>query len=57
MATYTPDAYLNEAIAQALARDRSTRRAQLECELNALFRDFTAKEILAESARRFQRRL
>ncbi|MFD3500462.1 hypothetical protein [Streptomyces sp. NPDC058678] len=48
----TPEEYLQEAIAQALARDRSTRRAQLECSLNELLRTYSPGEITGAAARR-----
>ena len=47
-----PEEYLQDAIAQALARDRSTRRAQLECSLNELLRVYSAEEISGAAARR-----
>ncbi|MGQ4384596.1 hypothetical protein [Streptomyces sp. SAS_270] len=50
-----PEAYLQEAIAEALARDRSTRRAQLECSLNELLRTHTPEEITGAAARRIKR--
>ncbi|MGW0826707.1 hypothetical protein [Streptomyces sp. NPDC002845] len=43
------------AIAQALARDRSTRRARLACALSGLFREFTPEEITVEAAQRINR--
>ncbi|MFE6361520.1 hypothetical protein ACFVP3_16210 [Streptomyces sp. NPDC057806] len=48
----TPEEYLEEAISQALARDRSTRRAQLECSLNELMRTYSPGEITGAAARR-----
>lgn len=48
----TPEDCLKAAITQALARDRSTRRARLECSLNTLLRDFTPEEITGAAARR-----
>ncbi|MER5911892.1 hypothetical protein ABT124_15635 [Streptomyces sp. NPDC001982] len=48
----TPEEYLQQAIAQALARDRSTRRAQLECSLNELLRTYSPEEITRVAARR-----
>ncbi|MEU9149098.1 hypothetical protein AB0D59_00745 [Streptomyces sp. NPDC048417] len=48
----TPEEYLQEAIAQALARDRSTRRAQLECTLNELLRTYSPEEITGAAAGR-----
>ncbi|MFD8501231.1 hypothetical protein ACFV2L_00545 [Streptomyces sp. NPDC059687] len=47
-----PEEYLQQAIAQALARDRSTRRAQLECSLNVLLRTYRPEEITGAAARR-----
>ncbi|MFJ9008529.1 hypothetical protein [Streptomyces canus] len=43
---------LHDAVLQALARERSTRRAQLECRLNQLLSDFTPEEITSAAARR-----
>jgi hypothetical protein len=51
----TPEEYLHAAIAQALARDRSSRRARLACALSWLFREFTPEEITAETAQRISR--
>lgn len=51
----TPEDCLKAAIAQALARDRSTRRARLECSLNTLLRDFTPEEIAGAAARKINR--
>jgi predicted transcriptional regulator len=51
----TPEDYLQSAIAQALARDRSTRQARLACVLSGLFREFTPAEITAEAAQRISR--
>ena len=48
----TPEEYLQHAIAEALARDRSTRRAQLECSLNELLRTYSPKEVVRAAARR-----
>ncbi|WP_330303392.1 MULTISPECIES: hypothetical protein [unclassified Streptomyces] len=48
----TPEEYLQEAIAQAPARDRSTRRAQLECALNELLRTASPEEITGAAAGR-----
>ncbi|MFF7601057.1 hypothetical protein [Streptomyces mirabilis] len=48
----TPEEYLQHAIAQALARDRSTRRAQLGCLLNVLLRTYSPEEVAAAAARR-----
>jgi hypothetical protein len=48
----TPEEYLQHAIAEALARDRSTRRAQLECSLNVLLRTYSPKEVVGAAARR-----
>jgi len=42
----TPEEYLQDAIAEALARERSTRRAQLECSLNVLLRTYSPKEVV-----------
>ncbi|MGI3204133.1 hypothetical protein ACRJ4W_50295 [Streptomyces sp. GLT-R25] len=50
----TPEEYLQQAIAQALARDRSTRRAQLECSLNGLLRTYSPEEITGTAARRIE---
>ncbi|MFD6334045.1 hypothetical protein ACFWGI_31300 [Streptomyces niveus] len=41
----TPETVLRDAIAEALARDRSSRRAQLDSRINALLRDFPRDEI------------
>jgi predicted transcriptional regulator len=54
-AAQTPEEYLRTAIAQALARDRSARRARLACALSGLFREFTPEEITAEAAQRISR--
>lgn len=51
----TPEEYLQAAIAQALARDRSSRRGRLACALSRLFREFTPEEITAEAAQRISR--
>ncbi|MEV7345094.1 hypothetical protein [Streptomyces sp. NPDC093544] len=51
----TPEQYLQQAIAQALARDRSTRREQLECSLNELLRTYSPEEISGAAARRIAR--
>ncbi|MER6081258.1 hypothetical protein [Streptomyces sp. NPDC001833] len=48
----SPEQHLHDAILQALAHDRSTRQAQLECSLNQLLRDFTPEEITTAAARR-----
>ncbi|MFD7002713.1 hypothetical protein ACFWA5_42295 [Streptomyces mirabilis] len=48
----TLEEYLQQAIAQALARDRSTRRAQLGCSLNVLLRTYSPEEVAAAAARR-----
>ncbi|MFE0739110.1 hypothetical protein [Streptomyces sp. NPDC058855] len=50
----TPEEYLQEAIVQALARDRSTRRAQLTCRLNGLLRTYSAEEVAGAAARRIE---
>ncbi|MFJ5305200.1 hypothetical protein [Streptomyces sp. NPDC088350] len=50
----TPEEHLREAIAQALARDRSARRARLDCSLNTLLRTFTPDEVTAAAARRIR---
>jgi hypothetical protein len=50
----TPEEYVEQAIAQALARDRSTRRAQLECSLNDLLRTYSPDEITGAAARRIE---
>ncbi|WP_405881032.1 hypothetical protein OG762_22025 [Streptomyces sp. NBC_01136] len=46
----TPEEYLEQAIAQALARDRSTRRAQLDCSLNELLRTYSPEEVSGAAA-------
>jgi hypothetical protein len=51
----TPEEYLQDAIAEALARDRSTRRAQLECSLNVLMRTYGPEEITEAAARRIRK--
>ncbi|MEU7061750.1 hypothetical protein [Streptomyces sp. NPDC046197] len=51
----TPEEYLHAAVAQALARDRTSRRARLACALSRLFREFTPEEITAEAAQRISR--
>ncbi|WP_282701160.1 hypothetical protein [Streptomyces sp. CC219B] len=51
----TPEEYLRDVVAQALARDQSKRRARLECRLDELMRAFTAEEITAEAAQRLKR--
>jgi hypothetical protein len=51
----TPEEYLREAIVQALARDRSTRLAQLDCALNELVRTYSPGEITGAAARRITR--
>lgn len=48
----SPEQHLHDAVLQALARDRSTRQAQLDCSLAQLLRDFTPTEITAAAARR-----
>ncbi|MEU0677922.1 hypothetical protein ABZ330_34585 [Streptomyces sp. NPDC006172] len=48
----TPEKYLRGAIAGALARDRSARRARLACALSRLFDDFTPEEVTRAAARR-----
>jgi len=50
----TPEEYLQQVIAQALARDRSTRRAQLECSLNELLRTYSSEEVTGAVARRIR---
>ncbi|MET9090206.1 hypothetical protein ABZX77_51610 [Streptomyces sp. NPDC004237] len=50
----TPEEYLREAIAHALARDRSARRAQLECSLNGLLRRYSLQEIVDAAAQRIE---
>ncbi|GGK64257.1 hypothetical protein [Streptomyces flaveus] len=50
----TPEEYVQQAIAQALARDRSTRRAQLECSLNELLRTYSPEEVTGAAARRIE---
>jgi hypothetical protein len=51
----TPEEYLREAIAQALARERSTRRARLECSLNGLLRTYSPEEITGAAAQRIEK--
>ncbi|WP_406124361.1 hypothetical protein [Streptomyces sp. NBC_00989] len=51
----TPEKYLQDAIAEALARDRSTRRAQLKCSLNVLMRTYGPEEITEVAARRIRK--
>jgi hypothetical protein len=48
----TPEEYLQRAIAQALARDRSTRRARLDCSLNELLHTYSPEEVTGAAARR-----
>jgi hypothetical protein len=48
----TPEEYLERAIAQALALERSTRRAKLECSLSELLRTYDPEEIAGAAARR-----
>ncbi|MGC5568277.1 hypothetical protein ACPYPG_36300 [Streptomyces sp. FR-108] len=48
----TPEEYLQQAIERAPARDRSTRRAQLECSLSRLFRTYSPEEVTGAAARR-----
>lgn len=48
----SPEEYLRTAIAQALARDRSTRQARLACELSTLFREFTPEEVTRAASQR-----
>ncbi|MFF7473399.1 hypothetical protein [Streptomyces sp. NPDC008092] len=50
----TPEEFLHRAIAQALVRDRSTRRAQLECRLNELLRTYSAEEVTEMAARKIE---
>ncbi|WP_234381954.1 hypothetical protein [Streptomyces dysideae] len=50
----TPEHFLNEAVAQALARDRSDRRARLDRSLDVLLRAYTPEEVTAEAARRIR---
>jgi hypothetical protein len=50
----TPEAYVQQVIAQALARDRSRRRAQLEFSLNELLRTYSPEEITGTVARRIR---
>ncbi|CAM5516230.1 hypothetical protein [Streptomyces chartreusis] len=49
----TPEEYLQQAIAQALARDRSLRRARLEHSLDELLRTYGLEEVTVAAARRF----
>jgi len=51
----TREDYLHQAIARVLARDRSTRRAALECRLNELLRTYSAVEVAGAAAQRFER--
>jgi len=51
----TPEKYLEQAIAQTLARDRTTRRAQLQCRLSELLRTYSAVEITGAAARLLER--
>ncbi|MFI5887990.1 hypothetical protein [Streptomyces sp. NPDC051554] len=48
----SPEQHLHDAVLEALVRDRSTHREQLECSLNQLLHDFTPEEITAAAARR-----
>ncbi|MDL2077652.1 hypothetical protein QNN03_14525 [Streptomyces sp. GXMU-J15] len=48
----TSEEYLQQAVTEALARDRYKRRAQLECSLNKLLRTYSAQEIAGAAARR-----
>ena len=48
----SPEIYLEEAIMQALARDRSSRKSHLECRLNSLMGEFTPEEVVGAAARR-----
>ncbi|WP_369173386.1 hypothetical protein AB5J49_37970 [Streptomyces sp. R28] len=50
----SPEDHLREAVAQALARDRSTRRSRLDCQLSTLLSTFTPEEITAAAARRIR---
>ncbi|MEU6325053.1 hypothetical protein [Streptomyces sp. NPDC047009] len=43
---------MRQAIVQALAHDRSSRRAQLECSLNELLRTHSPEEVAGAAARR-----
>ncbi|MFG2271055.1 hypothetical protein ACGFNY_15045 [Streptomyces chartreusis] len=47
----TPEEYLQRAIAQALARDRSLRRARLEHSLDELLRTYGLEEVTVAAAR------
>ncbi|WP_406228274.1 hypothetical protein [Streptomyces anthocyanicus] len=47
-----PEKYLQQTVAEALVRDRSKRRAQLECSLNKLLRTYSTEEVVAAAARR-----
>ncbi|MEV5784296.1 hypothetical protein AB0L42_25280 [Streptomyces sp. NPDC052287] len=47
-----PEDFLSEAVAQALARERSDHRARLDCSLDGLLRAFTPEEVTAAAARR-----
>ncbi|MFD3572553.1 hypothetical protein [Streptomyces sp. NPDC058644] len=47
-----PEEYLQQAIVQALARDRSMRRARLECSLSGLIRMYDPEKTTGAAARR-----
>ncbi|MFF3373513.1 hypothetical protein ACFYXF_11255 [Streptomyces sp. NPDC002680] len=47
-----PEDFLGEAVAEALARERSDRRARLDRSLDGLLRAFTPEEVTAAAARR-----
>jgi len=50
----TPEEYVQRAIVQALARDRSARRAELDCSLNELLRTYSPEEVLGAAARQIR---
>ncbi|AVZ71406.1 hypothetical protein SLUN_03460 [Streptomyces lunaelactis] len=49
-----PEDFLSEAVAQALARERSVHRARLDRSLDGLLRAFTPEEVTAAAARRIR---
>lgn len=49
-----PEDFLSEAVAQALARHRSDRRARLDRSLDALLHTYTPEEVTAATARRIR---
>ncbi|WP_235451864.1 hypothetical protein [Streptomyces olivochromogenes] len=52
----TPEDFLSAAVAQALARDWSDRRARLDRSLDVLLRAYTPEEVTEAAARRIDRR-